>query len=163
MEAPITKVRGRKGCGEVKKERPSMHCFWLTVGLNAKREIRDFTKISGNEESDELARSIDYIGNHLGEFVKFTVGGWDKNSILDSSVEYTTEIGDKKKQLHAHILFQIKTTKECKLLLDYEHLRAHFKARAPWATSVYMLNKLVRPGQTGTFFKDYLEKQEAYA
>lgn len=162
MEAPKTKVRGRKGLGEVKTEKPVSHCFWLTVSLNAKKEIKDFSKLSGEEESEDLSQAIDYIGNHLPDFLKFSLGGWDNQSVLSSSVDYSTEIGSKKKLLHAHILFNVKTTKGCKFLLDYEKLRNHFKERAPWATSVYMLNKLVRPGNTGNFFQDYLDKQEAY-
>ena len=163
MEAPKkTTVRGRKGLGEVKKLKVRNHCFWLTVGLNAKRDVKDFTKLSGEEESEELAKSIEYVGNHLQDFLKFSSGGWDKDSILDSSVEFSTEIGEKRRQLHAHVLFQVKTNTDCKFLLDYEKLRTHFKAGAPWATSVYMLNKLVRGAHTGNFFQDYMQKQESY-
>ena len=151
---PEIKIKG-KVQDMTKKEKnvkPKQTNFLLTINTNQQYKDDDENLQNDIEVFDttikEILNSIDQYIN-LPETDK-----WDDKFIKDFDIDYVLERGQKKGQLHIHILFKIKHF--TKIQLNYDKIKEKIKLDLG-LSNVYMQNKLLRMSNNDSIV-DYLNK-----
>ena len=151
---PEIKIKG-KVQDMTKKEKnvkPKQTNFLLTINTNQQYKDDDENLQNDIEVFDttikEILNSIDQYIN-LPETDK-----WDDKFIKDFDIDYVLERGQKKGQLHIHILFKIKHF--TKIQLNYDKIKEKIKL-ALGLSNVYMQNKLLKMSNNDSIV-DYLNK-----
>ena len=151
---PEIKIKG-KVQDMTKKEKnvkPKQTNFLWTINTNQQYKEDDKDLQNDIEVFDttikEMLNSIDQYIN-LPETDK-----WDDKFIKDFDIDYVLERGQKKGQLHIHILFKIKHF--TKIQLNYDKIKEKIKLDLG-LSNVYMQNKLLRMSNNDSIV-DYLNK-----
>ena len=151
---PEIKIKG-KVQDMTKKEKnvkPKQTNFLLTINTNQQYKDDDENLQNDIEVFDttikEILNSIDQYIN-LPETDK-----WDDKFIKDFDIDYVLERGQKKGQLHIHILFKIKHF--TKIQLNYDKIKEKIKLDLG-LSNVYMQNKLLKMSNNDSIV-DYLNK-----
>ena len=151
---PEIKIKG-KVQDMTKKEKnvkPKQTNFLLTINTNQQYKDDDENLQNDIEVFDttikEILNSIDQYIN-LPETDK-----WDDKFIKDFDIDYVLERGQKKGQLHIHILFKIKHF--TKIQLNYDKIKEKIKMDLG-LSNVYMQNKLLKMSNNDSIV-DYLNK-----
>ena len=151
---PEIKIKG-KVQDMTKKEKnvkPKQTNFLLTINTNQQYKDDDENLQNDIEVFDttikEILNSIDQYIN-LPETDK-----WDDKFIKDFDIDYVLERGQKKGQLHIHILFKIKHFTQ--IQLNYDKIKEKIKLDLG-LSNVYMQNKLLKMSNNDSIV-DYLNK-----
>jgi hypothetical protein len=110
-----------------------------------------------------LNADIKDLLNNVDQYINLpATDKWDDHFIKDIDIDYVLERGQKKGQLHIHILFKIKH--HSKIQLNYDKIKDKIKTDLG-LEGIYMQNKLIkmskspnRTDQTGT---DQVHAEEA--
>ena len=132
--------------------KPKQTNFLLTINTNQQYK----------EDDDDLQNDIEVFDgsvkellNNIEQYIKLPeTDKWDDHFIKDIDIDYVLERGQKKGQLHIHILFKIKHL--TKIQLNYDKIKDKIKTDLG-LTNIYMQNKLLRMSNNDSIV-DYLNK-----
>jgi len=151
---PQIKIKG-KVQNMTKKERnvkPKQTNFLLTINTNQQYKEDDENLQNDIEVFDE---SVKELLNNIEQYINLPeTDKWDDNFIKDIDIDYVLERGQKKGQLHIHILFKIKHL--TKIQLNYDKIKEKIKTDLG-LTNIYMQNKLLKMSNNDNIV-DYLNK-----
>ena len=151
---PEIKIKG-KVQDMTKKEKnvkPKQTNFLLTINTNQKYKDDDENLQNDTDVFDE---SIKDFLNNIDQYINLPeTDKWDDKFIKDFDIDYVLERGQKKGQLHIHILFKIKHF--TKIQLNYDKIKEKIKLDLG-LSNVYMQNKLLRMSNNDSIV-DYLNK-----
>ena len=151
---PEIKIKG-KVQDMTKKEKnvkPKQTNFLLTINTNQQYKDDDENLQNDIEVFDE---SIKDLLNNIDQYINLPeTDKWDDKFIKDFDIDYVLERGQKKGQLHIHILFKIKHF--TKIQLNYDKIKEKIKLDLG-LSNVYMQNKLLRMSNNDSIV-DYLNK-----
>ena len=153
-DKPEIKIKG-KVQDMTKKEKnvkPKQTNFLLTINTNQQYKDDDENLQNDIEVFDE---SIKDLLNNIDQYINLPeTDKWDDKFIKDFDIDYVLERGQKKGQLHIHILFKIKHF--TKIQLNYDKIKEKIKLDLG-LSNVYMQNKLLRMSNNDSIV-DYLNK-----
>ena len=151
---PEIKIKG-KVQDMTKKEKnvkPKQTNFLLTINTNQQYKDDDENLQNDIEVFDT---TIKEILNNIDQFINLPeTDKWDDKFIKDFDIDYVLERGQKKGQLHIHILFKIKHF--TKIQLNYDKIKEKIKLDLG-LSNVYMQNKLLKMSNNDSIV-DYLNK-----
>ena len=151
---PEIKIKG-KVQDMTKKEKnvkPKQTNFLLTINTNQQYKDDDENLQNDIEVFDE---SIKDLLNNIDQYINLPeTDKWDDKFIKDFDIDYVLERGQKKGQLHIHILFKIKHF--TKIQLNYDKIKEKIKLDLG-LSNVYMQNKLLKMSNNDSIV-DYLNK-----
>ena len=151
---PTIKIKG-KVQDMTKKERnikPKQSNFLLTINTNQQYKEDDEGLKNDIEVFDV---SVKESLNNIEQYINLPeTDKWDDHFIKDIDIDYVLERGQKKGQLHIHILFKIKHL--TKIQLNYDKIKDKIKTDLG-LTNIYMQNKLLRMSNNDSIV-DYLNK-----
>ena len=151
---PEIKIKG-KVQDMTKKEKnvkPKQTNFLLTINTNQQYKDDDENLQNDIEVFDT---TIKEILNSMDQYINLPeTDKWDDKFIKDFDIDYVLERGQKKGQLHIHILFKIKHF--TKIQLNYDKIKEKIKLDLG-LSNVYMQNKLLKMSNNDSIV-DYLNK-----
>ena len=151
---PEIKIKG-KVQDMTKKEKnvkPKQTNFLLTINTNQQYKDDDENLQNDIEVFDT---TIKEIFNSIDQYINLPeTDKWDDKFIKDFDIDYVLERGQKKGQLHIHILFKIKHF--TKIQLNYDKIKEKIKLDLG-LSNVYMQNKLLKMSNNDSIV-DYLNK-----
>ena len=93
--------------------------------------------------------------NHIEQYVRLPEGViYNDENVKDVSADYVVELGNIKKQIHAHVMVKFKH--HTKIQLNFGKIKEFFKKKLG-LKNVYMQAKLLRMSSSENII-DYLEK-----
>ncbi len=151
---PEIKIKG-KVQNMTKKEKnikPKQTNFLLTINTNQQYKEDDEDLQNDIEVFDG---SVKELLNNIEQYINLPdTDKWDDHFIKDIDIDYVLERGQKKGQLHIHILFKIKHL--TKIQLNYDKIKEKIKTDLG-LTNIYMQNKLLKMSNNDSIV-DYLNK-----
>ena len=151
---PEIKIKG-KVQDMTKKEKnvkPKQTNFLLTINTN--QQYKDDDKDLQND-IEVFDTTIKEMLNSIDQYINLPeTDKWDDKFIKDFDIDYVLERGQKKGQLHIHILFKIKHF--TKIQLNYDKIKEKIKLDLG-LSNVYMQNKLLKMSNNDSIV-DYLNK-----
>jgi hypothetical protein len=154
MSKPEIKIKG-KIQDMAKKEKnikPKQSNFLLTINTN--QQYKDDDEHLDND-IEVFDSTIKDLLNNVEQYINLPeMDKWDDQFIKDIDIDYVLERGQKKEQLHIHILFKIKH--HTKIQLNYDKIKNKITTDLG-LHNVYMQNKLLKMS-TNDNIVDYLNK-----
>jgi hypothetical protein len=151
---PSIKITGRKQ--NINKEeinkKPSHSNFLITLNLNQQYH-KDKQNINNDMEIFDV--HINEMLNNIEQFIRLPEGIlYNDDNVKDVAADYVVEVGNIKKQIHAHIMLKFKH--HTKIQLNFTKIKEFFKKKLG-LKNIYMQAKLLRMSSSDNII-DYLNK-----
>jgi hypothetical protein len=153
---PSIKITGRKQ--NINKEeinkKPSHSNFLITLNLNQQYH-KDEHKANIDTDMEIFDVHINEMLNNIEQFIRLPEGVlYNDDNVKDVGADYVVEVGNIKKQIHAHIMLKFKH--HTKIQLNFTKIKEFFKKKLG-LKNIYMQAKLLRMSSSDNIV-DYLEK-----
>ena len=151
---PIIKIKGQVQDMKKKEKnvKPKQTNFLLTINTNQQYKDDDEHL---KDDIEIFDASIKELLNNIDQYINLPeTDKWDDHFIKDFDIDYVLERGQKKGQLHIHILFKIKHF--TKIQLNYDKIKNKIKDDLG-LKNIYMQNKLIKMSNNDSIV-DYLNK-----
>ena len=151
---PIIKIKGQVQDMKKKEKnvKPKQTNFLLTINTNQQYKDNDEHL---KDDIEIFDASIKELLNNIDQYINLPeTDKWDDHFIKDFDIDYVLERGQKKGQLHIHILFKIKHF--TKIQLNYDKIKNKIKDDLG-LKNIYMQNKLIKMSNNDSIV-DYLNK-----
>jgi hypothetical protein len=153
---PQIKITSRKqNTNKTEQNKKPVHSnFLITLNLNQQYH-KEEDKANIDNDMEIFDSHINDLLNHIEQFIRLPEGVvYNDDNIKDVSADYVTEIGNIKKQIHAHIMIKFKH--HTKIQLNFSKIKEFFKKKLG-LKNVYMQAKLLRMSSSDNII-DYLNK-----
>jgi hypothetical protein len=153
---PSIKITGRKQ--NINKEeinkKPSHSNFLITLNLNQQYH-KDEHKQNIDTDMEVFDVHINEMLNNIEQFIRLPEGIlYNDDTVKDVAADYVVEVGNIKKQIHAHIMLKFKH--HTKIQLNFTKIKEFFKKKLG-LKNIYMQAKLLRMSSSDNII-DYLNK-----
>jgi len=153
---PSIKITGRKQ--NINKEeinkKPSHSNFLITLNLNQQYH-KDEHKQNIDTDMEIFDAHINEMLNNIEQFIRLPEGvAYNDDNVKDVGADYVVEVGNIKKQIHAHIMLKFKH--HTKIQLNFTKIKEFFKKKLG-LKNIYMQAKLLRMSSSDNII-DYLNK-----
>ena len=153
---PSIKITGRKQ--NINKEeinkKPSHSNFLITLNLNQQYH-KDEHKQNIDTDMEVFDVHINEMLNNIEQFIRLPEGvTYNDDNVKDVAADYVVEVGNIKKQIHAHIM--LKFNHHTKIQLNFTKIKEFFKKKLG-LKNIYMQAKLLRMSSSDNII-DYLNK-----
>jgi len=153
---PQIKITSRKQNinKQEKNKTPTHSNFLITLNLNQQYH-KDEHKANIDNDMEIFDGLLVEFLNHIEGYVRLPEDiVYNDDNIKDVSADYVVELGNIKKQIHAHIMLKFKHF--TRIQLNFGKIKEFFKKRLG-LKNVYMQAKLLRPSASENVI-DYLDK-----
>ena len=153
---PQIKITSRKQNinKQEKNKTPTHSNFLITLNLNQQYH-KDEHKANIDNDMEIFDGLLVEFLNHIEGYVRLPTDiVYNDDNIKDVSADYVVELGNIKKQIHAHIMLKFKHF--TRIQLNFGKIKEFFKKRLG-LKNVYMQAKLLRPSASENVI-DYLDK-----
>ena len=153
---PQIKITSRKQNinKQEKNKTPTHSNFLITLNLNQQYH-KDEHKANIDNDMEIFDGLLVEFLNHIEGYVRLPTDiVYNDDNIKDVSADYVVELGNIKKQIHAHIMLKFKHFTRIKL--NFGKIKKFFKKKLG-LKNVYMQAKLLRPSASENVI-DYLDK-----
>ena len=128
--------------------------IFITLNLNQQYH-KDEHKTNIDNDMEIFDGLLVEFLNHIEHYVRLPEGvEYNDNNVKDVSADYVVELGNIKKQIHAHIMLKFKHF--TRIQLNFGKIKEFFKKKLG-LKNVYMQAKLLRPSASENVI-DYLDK-----
>jgi hypothetical protein len=153
---PQIKITSRKQNinKQEKNKTPTHSNFLITLNLNQQYH-KDEHKANIDNDMEIFDGLLVEFLNHIEGYVRLPTDiVYNDDNIKDVSADYVVELGNIKKQIHAHIMLKFKHF--TRIQLNFGKIKEFFKKKLG-LKNVYMQAKLLRPSASENVI-DYLDK-----
>jgi hypothetical protein len=153
---PQIKITSRKQNinKQEKNKTPTHSNFLITLNLNQQYH-KDEHKANIDNDMEIFDGLLVEFLNHIEGYVRLPEDiAYNDDNIKDVSADYVVEVGNIKKQIHAHIMLKFKHF--TRIQLNFGKIKEFFKKKLG-LKNVYMQAKLLRPSASENVI-DYLDK-----
>ena len=153
---PQIKITSRKQNinKQEKNKTPTHSNFLITLNLNQQYH-KDEHKANIDNDMEIFDGLLVEFLNHIEGYVRLPEDiVYNDDNIKDVSADYVVEVGNIKKQIHAHIMLKFKHF--TRIQLNFGKIKEFFKKRLG-LKNVYMQAKLLRPSASENVI-DYSDK-----
>jgi hypothetical protein len=135
-------------------KKPIQSNFFITLNLNQQYH-KDEHKANIDNDMEVFDDLINEMLKNIDQYIKLPDGvHYNDDTVKDVSADYVIEVGNIKKQVHAHIMLKFKHF--TKIQLDYLKIKEFFKEELG-LNNVYMQAKLLKASSSDSII-DYLNK-----